>query len=1145
MGGAESAKSLKQDVSGFAKGMADEDVIMLSADVERMLKPAVAVSEEFNSANDDDSDVKTAVPVNHGKPPAAADEFTPDELFGLMESSEPKAALGDFVVQEHTSPGGVLPAHEPQAKNLARPNSVPSPTAPHPASPVTETFRPLADGTTHHGQAFDTNELPMVTAQPTASVSPAAFNAAQMAQPNFVQVPIPQPTMPLVEDSGTKDCAAVESAEDRLSPPTRLPPPSATSKSDVQSRNEEAKTELPVAKSDKQAGTPDSESAGDGATAVKELAVATKQRRKRLDRSIEKARKDLLLLQDPLPEKLPRKISKLLAELETVDAKPEELLVRRIAATRSNAVVGPLEIHFVEAPENVRIAIANSLAQIPDAASTAALLNMLREKSASVVEAASVVKAAIRSLVLLGRDESLLPLLYSALVSASNRSVLQAAMLEKDDKTQADFADRLKKFLNHKDDNIAVVAVGLISSLHGESRLKLYSKLLTRESEALRAAALEALGQSGENQAVQFLNAAMKDESAVVRAAAATGLTQIHSPKSSVLLMHGLQDPEVRVRRNCAKALTQIEDERIAKGVALVLKKETDPAAIEYLLQALGKNGSQEALVTLRKYLDSDDKRLIQRALTTMKRLRERKGAKLILPFLDHEDSDLRRLAVEALGLCQDPSVLAQLCEVLKGDKVPAVCTAAARALGELKDENAIPILEEALYEDRNTKCQAVIALGKLKSTTSIPALLVQLRDPASEVRYHACVALGQMGELPNPELLRELLDDKDPMVQRGAKAALEKLGVSYKSGRIGSKLRKVAASLVPSSLAGGLPLGATAVAGLVVGVLGYAGYAFMNSGFAGFGGPPLRIGDVQHVSVSPDGKLVSVSRKFKVFETWDLGSGEIIQRMELKRIATGIQFTDASKILVFAGGGAASLETNAAATADSAIDTLLKSLSTHRVAMTPDGAMAAFVGFAGDTQIVDLRSRKTVGKRFKIKNFEKESSVAITNDGSLLLIGGMDGRIEVFSPEKGASVGSISLANVLNVNSVSLSSLALDSNSTYLATGTVQGKVLVFNLNDGMKLMGIPHEGKKEIVQLSFMGTQVVYANSAGRFGVCDAEFSSSRTLKVFLSDRPERVSFSLDGRVAVVQFDENKKFAAVDIPQDKLLLDVNKTAE
>lgn len=1106
-----------------------EDIAQLASEVEHLLRPAVRVEamaelpkierqssrasmaagqsrqsvSVASSSLNDDSDVRPL--TDHDQ--VALPEFSSDELFRLMQGPADSPALQqDFELSNR--PSAQLPANRSAAPIRQQQPSVAS----------------MSDTPTDPHLSIDTSvSMPML---PPSNFAPTMIPATQ--QPVFVHVPVPMMPPPgvVAENLNSDTEVNIPAPETKLPEPHTIEAPNTVDSPETEGQPPSSET--------------DDENPGAGVDAQNIQAEQIREAQaiiaKRLANAVKRAKKDLYLMQDPLPEKQPRKIAKLINELEAgLTPDKETLLIRRLGSTRSAAVVEPLREFSEGRSDLVRIAVIQAMTQIPDAASSILLLNQLADASSDVVH------ESIRGLVFLRREESLHPLIAVALKDTAHRTVLQDAMLAEDDAVQKEFADRLKEFLNSKDDDVAVVALGLISRLGGENQLKLYSKLLGRKPEKLRAAAIDAMAASGENQSVRHLNSAMKDESALVRAAAANGLASIHSPRSSVLLLEGLQDSEVRVRRSCAKSLAQIDDQRISKGVAVALKNETDPATIEYLLQALGKTGSPEAVAILEKYLNSGDKVLCHRALTILRRLRERKAAKLVLPFLEDADMNTRRQAAETLGFLQDTSVVPQLIKVLKADKSSAVTAAAARALGELNDEKAVPALEEALYEDRNTKSQAVIALGRIKSKSSIPALLAQLRDPAAEVRYHACVALGQMEKVPNPELLRELLDDKDPMVQRGAKAALEKLGVKFKSGRFANKLRGMAASLVPSQLAGGLPLGATAIAVLIIGGLGYGGYALSS---AGLSGPTFRISDVQYVAVSGDGKLATASRKLKVFETWDLATGTIVHRMELTSGASGVFYADDTRMLVVEGGAVKSLDARNDSTAESLKDTGLK-LGTHCVARAADGRLAAFCSATGAGKIVDLEQNVVTGKPFMIPKFHPESKLAMTNDGKLLLVGAPDGVIVVINLNDGAALGSVSLPNVLQASKVALASMTLNHSSSVLAVGTRQGAVLVFDLNAGMKLLGKPHDGATGILELAFMEDRLVFADMAGKFGVCEPDFSSARPINAAFEQSPESVVFSADGKVAVANFNESKYFAAIDISNDKLLLDSKKAAE
>ncbi|MFM7160083.1 MAG: HEAT repeat domain-containing protein, partial [Planctomycetaceae bacterium] len=61
-----------------------------------------------------------------------------------------------------------------------------------------------------------------------------------------------------------------------------------------------------------------------------------------------------------------------------------------------------------------------------------------------------------------------------------------------------------------------------------------------------------------------------------------------------------------------------------------------------------------------------------------------------------------------------------------------------------------------------------VVALGELGGATASEAMLPALRDPSSEVRYHAAVSLGHLAAPGTLSALAILLEDEDPFVVRG-----------------------------------------------------------------------------------------------------------------------------------------------------------------------------------------------------------------------------------------------------------------------------------------------------------------------------------------------------------------------------------------
>lgn len=90
------------------------------------------------------------------------------------------------------------------------------------------------------------------------------------------------------------------------------------------------------------------------------------------------------------------------------------------------------------------------------------------------------------------------------------------------------------------------------------------------------------------------------------------------------------------------------------------------------------------------------------------------------------------------------------------------VRAAVARALGEIGDVAAVPVLIEALAHPHHLAVRAACALGRLGSADAVAALVAVLRDGAKYwvPRGAAAAALGDLGRIAEPALpaLREAL---------------------------------------------------------------------------------------------------------------------------------------------------------------------------------------------------------------------------------------------------------------------------------------------------------------------------------------------------------------------------------------------------
>ena len=154
------------------------------------------------------------------------------------------------------------------------------------------------------------------------------------------------------------------------------------------------------------------------------------------------------------------------------------------------------------------------------------------------------------------------------------------------------------------------------------------------------------------------------------------------------------------------------------------------------LVEAFGAAGAPAVPALIQALGDSD--RDVRRAAATRARLRANSQG----------DSgwDVRRAAAEALVKIGTPAV-SPLIQAL-GDRSENVRAAAAWALGDLGDPQAIPALIQALGDQsENVRWAAAWALGDLGDPQAVPPLIKALRDRSENVRCAAAWALGAIGD--------------------------------------------------------------------------------------------------------------------------------------------------------------------------------------------------------------------------------------------------------------------------------------------------------------------------------------------------------------------------------------------------------------
>lgn len=856
-----------------------------------------------------------------------------------------------------------------------------------------------------------------------------------------------------------------------------------------------------------------------------------------LQQCVQQAKTNLQTLQAPLVGKAPRSLQKSIDKLDTIDSAKFDQVVAQlntIAKSKSLFAVQTLRDYAASRQTRFRQAAVEGLAEITAPRSAITLLDLLQDDTAAVSA------AAVSGIARMGFVQTVPVLVALGRVDGRSRALMRDQLSNLQADVREQLITPLKNVVKTKGDPVAAAfAVSLLSQLKGHELLKMYVALTRHPAAPVRVAAIEALVHSTAKQGVRFLNASITDPAASVRAAAAAGMAKLSSPRSESLLIAALADEQASVRRIAAQTLVEFESKAVAAAAASkALNLESNPDVVEFLLEIVGRGGTDEALTTLQQYMESDDRNLQHRAMATLRRLKNPRSANLVAPFLKNEHHETRRLAVETVGQLQNKSVLPELRETLRTDSEKRIRAAAARALGELKDDEAACLLEESLHDRRTVRCQAVIALGLIGSKESVAALVAQLRDPAAEVRYHACCALGQIGELPEPEPLQNLLADSEAMVRRGAETALNKMGHKVAQAKLARRLRKITAFMMPSVVAGALPGGTAMIVTAVLLVTVSIGYQAVDT-VGAINETAFPVSDVHAIAMNHDGSQISVARKFNVLEVWDVLSGQLTAQFQADAGAAGIVYCKNGNALILAGPKSFELDvTRVAAEGNQALTTAtLNNLTTHRVATTPDSTKTLLCTATGKATLIDMTTQQQL-LSFQVQDFGTQDAVAISADATLAFVGTAGGHLKVFSLLDGKPVNRLDIGQRIGCPGAGITALVMDTAGTTIAVGTSSGSVVVVGVQK-MDVVGKPYAGAGSIIGLAFQADskRLNVVTSRRKLVTCTDDFASSRTLSTSLSETPQQVTFSANGHVAAFFYSESDKFCVVDLANDRIL--------
>jgi len=329
--------------------------------------------------------------------------------------------------------------------------------------------------------------------------------------------------------------------------------------------------------------------------------------------------------------------------------------------------------------------------------------------------------------------------------------LINKALLDKDKRVRVFTGDRLKKMGK-------VIAPSLIKILEDE-----------KSSHELRETSVRVLGEIKAGEAIHILTGIMLDGKGKIRELAASSLGEIGDKKAVPSLIKVLDEAKElsgwQRGFNATVSLGKIGDTRAVEPLIKIFHDDTYlPQLQGAAAEALGRIGEKKVIDDIIKELDN--KKIQREVINAIGVLKNTKGIEPLIKLLQAEDSSspLKGLIIDALGNIGDYSASEHIMEALKQEKLKRK---AVIALGKIREEKAIPQIEEILFDkqsDKKLRKACVNNLINIKKRSSITSMLKVLknRDVDLELKKLIVDSFPEMGEIIIKPCIKELKEEEE-----------------------------------------------------------------------------------------------------------------------------------------------------------------------------------------------------------------------------------------------------------------------------------------------------------------------------------------------------------------------------------------------
>jgi len=208
---------------------------------------------------------------------------------------------------------------------------------------------------------------------------------------------------------------------------------------------------------------------------------------------------------------------------------------------------------------------------------------------------------------------------------------------------------KLHELLEASDWKIRCNAILGVERIGSRASIPPLLELLEDEYFLIRKLAVACLGKIGSNEAEASLIQLLNTEDLELRLRVLDALGQIRGENSVPYILEGLKGPNWLIQRQSLRSLASLKSPK-AIDALLEFSKNLPPDLDEDFLKALENLSDSRCTAYLLERAGTGSVPVLKRVIPALGQIRGLDAATILLPFLDHENWDVCRVAVDALG---------------------------------------------------------------------------------------------------------------------------------------------------------------------------------------------------------------------------------------------------------------------------------------------------------------------------------------------------------------------------------------------------------------------------------------------------------------------------------------------------------------